>query len=60
MAVTVVVTAISTIIENSASPIRPRSRPIFSTTSSVSPRAFISAPMANASRCDSPHARAAA
>ena len=55
----VVTSAISTIIANSAGEITPMSRPTLSTTSSMSPRVFISVPIAQESRHDIPLVRAA-
>ena len=46
----VVTRAMSTIIANSVGEITPSSSPMFRTTSSMSPRVFISAPNAVASR----------
>jgi hypothetical protein len=55
----VVTSAISTMIVNTAVMITPSSSPTLRMTSSVSPRVFISTPMAAASCHDSPVTRAA-
>ena len=56
----VVASAISTIIAKSVGEITPRSRPMLSTISSITPRVFISAPKAAALRQPNPVSRAAA
>ena len=56
----VVTTAMRTIIENNAGEMTPSSSPMLSTMSSMSPRAFMRAPSAAAGRAATPVARAAA
>ena len=54
---TVVTMAINTIIANSVGEMIPRSRPMLSTISSISPRVFIRMPRLDASRHESPMTR---